>query len=105
MSLPLHWSADGLPVGVHLAAAFGNDEMLMSLSAQIEQAAPWADRQLGLIRAGGVRLRLSKIGKECHHGCAIFKELGDCIMPREGIFAKVIRGGEVKAGDIIRIAG
>lgn len=54
VSLPLHWSADGLPVGVQLAAPFGDDELLMSLSAQIERAAPWAEKQLSLIRAGGI---------------------------------------------------
>jgi amidase/6-aminohexanoate-cyclic-dimer hydrolase len=55
VSLPLHWSVDDLPVGVHLAAAFGADEMLMSLSAQIEKAAPWAAKQQSLIDMGGVR--------------------------------------------------
>jgi len=49
----------------------------------------------------GVILRVSKIGKECHHGCAIFKELGDCIMPREGIFCAVVRGGLIRPGDPI----
>ena len=44
-SLPLHWTADGLPVGIHLAAAFGRDELLMSLSARIEEARPWFDRR------------------------------------------------------------
>ncbi len=44
-SLPLHWTADGLPVGVHLAAAYGRDEMLMGLCARIEEAAPWFDRR------------------------------------------------------------
>lgn len=44
-SLPLHWTGTGLPVGVHLASAFGADEMLMSLCAQIEQAQPWFDRR------------------------------------------------------------
>ena len=54
VSLPLHWSASGLPVGVHLAMAFGEDERLMSLAAQIETAAPWAARQQRLVEAGGV---------------------------------------------------
>lgn len=49
VSLPLHWSADDLPVGVHLAMPFGHDERLMVLSAQIEQAAPWAGKQQELI--------------------------------------------------------
>ncbi|MBB3771205.1 amidase/6-aminohexanoate-cyclic-dimer hydrolase [Angulomicrobium tetraedrale] len=44
-SLPLHWTADGLPVGVHLAAAFGRDELLIGLCARIEEAAPWAARR------------------------------------------------------------
>ncbi len=50
VTLPLHWTADRLPVGIHLAAAFGEDEKLMSLSAQLEEAAPWAETQLSLIR-------------------------------------------------------
>ncbi len=47
-------------------------------------------------------LELTQIGKKCHSGCAIFREVGKCIMPKEGIFTKVIRGGFVKAGDPIR---
>ena len=44
-SLPLGTSAKGLPIGIHLAAAFGNDETLIALCAEIEQAAPWAHRR------------------------------------------------------------
>jgi MOSC domain-containing protein YiiM len=51
-----------------------------------------------------VILEMTQIGKECHAACAIRQQVGDCIMPREGIFARVIRGGRVKAGDIIEIA-
>jgi MOSC domain-containing protein YiiM len=50
-----------------------------------------------------VILKVSQIGKECHSGCAIRQEIGKCIMPREGIFARVIHGGCVRAGDNIRI--
>ncbi len=50
----------------------------------------------------GVVLEMTQIGKECHKGCAIRQQVGDCIMPREGIFAKVIRGGTVRPGDSIR---
>jgi len=46
-------------------------------------------------------LEITQIGKECHAGCAIFRQIGKCIMPKEGVFAKVIRGGSVKAGDSI----
>jgi MOSC domain-containing protein YiiM len=47
-------------------------------------------------------LEITQIGKECHNdGCVIKKATGDCIMPKEGIFAKVIQGGEAKAGDAI----
>lgn len=45
ISLPLHWSGDGLPVGVQLAAAYGREDILIRVAAQIEQAAPWADRR------------------------------------------------------------
>jgi MOSC domain-containing protein YiiM len=51
-----------------------------------------------------VILEMTQIGKECHADCAIRQQIGDCIMPREGIFARVIRGGKVKAGDMIKAA-
>lgn len=51
-----------------------------------------------------VLLRISQIGKECHTGCAVFKQAGTCIMPKEGVFAEVLHGGKVKAGDEIRPA-
>ncbi|MDD5702474.1 MAG: hypothetical protein PHU23_10550 [Dehalococcoidales bacterium] len=50
-----------------------------------------------------VLLEISQIGKECHTGCAIFKQTGKCIMPKEGVFARVIRGGVVKTGDSIEV--
>ena len=50
-----------------------------------------------------VLLEITQIGKECHSGCAIYQQIGKCIMPKEGIFARVIRGGFVRAGDQIRI--
>lgn len=46
-----------------------------------------------------VILELTQIGKECHTGCNIQKTMGECIMPREGIFCRVIRGGTVREGD------
>lgn len=50
-----------------------------------------------------VILEISQIGKECHAGCAIMRQTGKCIMPKEGIFAKVIQGGRVGTGDIIEV--
>lgn len=44
---------------------------------------------------GGAELEVTQIGKECHHGCEIFQIVGDCVMPRRGIFAKVLVGGEI----------
>ena len=52
---------------------------------------------------GGIILELTQIGKECHAGCAIYRQIGKCIMPKEGMFARVIRGGLVRAEDQIRI--
>jgi MOSC domain-containing protein YiiM len=51
----------------------------------------------------GVLLEVTQIGKECHSRCAIFHQVGDCVMPREGIFARVLLGGTVRPGDPIRI--
>ena len=48
-------------------------------------------------------LRISKIGKECHSRCAIYHQVGDCIMPRKGIFAEVLEGGEIAVGDPIEL--
>lgn len=50
-----------------------------------------------------VLLCVTQIGKECHQRCAIYYQAGDCVMPKEGIFAKVIKEGEVKVGDEIII--
>jgi MOSC domain-containing protein YiiM len=50
-----------------------------------------------------VILEISQIGKECHAGCAIFKQTGKCIMPKEGVFARVVHGGEVKTGDMVQV--
>lgn len=46
---------------------------------------------------------LTQIGKECHHGCSIYQTMGDCIMPREGVFCKVLHGGWIKEGDAFHI--
>lgn len=46
-----------------------------------------------------VILEMTQIGKECHHGCEIFQKMGDCIIPREGVFAIVIKGGKIRVGD------
>jgi len=51
--------------------------------------------------AGETELEVTQIGKKCHQGCAIFQQVGDCIMPREGIFSKVITPGTVRPGDPI----
>ncbi len=48
-------------------------------------------------------LEITQIGKECHHHCAIYKAVGDCVMPREGIFARVKKGGRIKVNDVIEI--
>lgn len=52
------------------------------------------------LQVNGAVLEITQIGKECHNsGCAIKKATGDCIMPREGVFAKVLKGGVIKEGD------
>lgn len=52
-----------------------------------------------VFRAGDVILEMTQIGKECHSHCQIYKVMGDCIMPREGVFARVLQGGVIRPGD------
>lgn len=56
------------------------------------------------IEVGTSLLEITQIGKECHHDCAIRKLAGDCVMPREGVFATVLREGVIRAGDRICIS-
>lgn len=55
------------------------------------------------LRVGGALLEVTQIGKECHKDCAIRQQVGDCIMPREGIFAHVLMGGAVRPGDPVTV--
>lgn len=55
------------------------------------------------LKVGETIQEVTQIGKKCHHGCEIFKKVGDCVMPREGIFTRVIKGGVIKAGDEIDV--
>ncbi|MCP2520845.1 MOSC domain-containing protein [Candidatus Aminicenantes bacterium AC-708-M15] len=57
-----------------------------------------------ILRIGkNVLIEITQIGKVCHTKCAIYRQTGECIMPKEGVFAKVLKGGEIKMGDIIKI--
>lgn len=55
------------------------------------------------LQIGDTVQEVTQIGKECHQHCAIYHQVGDCVMPREGIFTRVIKGGTVKAGDLIKV--
>lgn len=65
----------------------------------------WTELPLGTrVKLGkDVLVEISQIGKECHKKCAIYYQAGDCIMPREGVFAKVLEGGILQCGDVIEI--
>ena len=52
-----------------------------------------------LLTSAGIILEITQIGKECHTRCAVYHQAGDCVMPREGVFARVLSGGEIKTGD------
>jgi len=54
------------------------------------------------VQIGSTLMEVTQIGKECHTRCAIYYQAGDCVMPKEGIFAKVITGGTIKPGDEIQ---
>lgn len=51
------------------------------------------------LQCNDVILEMTQIGKECHSHCEIYKKMGECIMPTNGVFAKVIKGGKIKCGD------
>ena len=55
------------------------------------------------LQVGEVLLEVTQIGKECHADCAIRQQVGDCVMPREGIFAKVLKEGTVRTGDLVQV--
>lgn len=63
----------------------------------------WKNQPVGqMFKLGDKALvEITQIGKECHKKCAIFYRTGDCIMPKEGVFAKILKGGEIKVGDKI----
>jgi MOSC domain-containing protein YiiM len=65
----------------------------------------WKNIPIGTrVRLGGdVMIEITQIGKECHNRCAIYYKAGDCIMPREGVFARVLIEGPIKCGDPIEI--
>jgi molybdopterin adenylyltransferase len=56
-----------------------------------------------LALGGDVEVEIREFGKKCHSGCEIFEQVGDCIMPREGVFAKVVRPGMIRVGDTIGV--
>lgn len=56
-----------------------------------------------VLECNGVVLEMTQIGKECHSHCEIFKKMGECIMPTEGVFARVIRGGTISEGDRMEV--
>ncbi len=56
------------------------------------------------LHIGETLLEITQIGKECHTRCAIYHQAGDCVMPKEGVFARVLKGGEVKPGTDIVVA-
>jgi MOSC domain-containing protein YiiM len=51
-----------------------------------------------------ILVEVTQIGKECHKGCAIFQQVGSCVMPLEGIFVRILKGGKVKTGDEVKLS-
>lgn len=65
----------------------------------------WEQLRIGSrLHCADAILEITQFGKECHDRCHIFQTMGDCIMPRHGVFARVVKGGEVRAGDKVAIA-
>jgi MOSC domain-containing protein YiiM len=56
-----------------------------------------------MVKCGSVLMEMTQIGKECHSHCEIYKTMGECIMPQEGVFARVLEGGTIRRGDCITV--
>ena len=83
-----------------LKVTFGNfAENIATLGIDWQKVPVGARVKLG----DSALVEITQIGKECHHRCAIYYLAGDCIMPREGIFARVLKGGRIRCGDSIDI--
>lgn len=89
------FKAQGAPI---TAGSFGENLLVSGIDFK---ALPVGTR----LRCGAVVLEITQIGKECHKGCAIRDIVGDCIMPREGVFARVLSGGAVAVGDRLVVLG
>ncbi|MFZ5586053.1 MAG: MOSC domain-containing protein [Thermodesulfobacteriota bacterium] len=57
------------------------------------------------LRLGAVEVEVTQIGKTCHTGCAIRQQTGDCVMPRQGVFVKILNPGRVRPGDPVEVVG
>ena len=85
--------------------AAGTEDFILKFGDFAENVATegidWKAQPIGSrFRLGDEALvEITQIGKECHKKCAIYYRTGDCIMPREGVFAKILAGGEIKVGD------
>lgn len=98
-----------LPVGTRLAVS-AQDPLGSQTARQGDSPGPRGEacppvgqRDGARARRRGAVLEVTQIGKVCHTRCAVYRLVGDCVMPREGIFARVVSGGEVRAGDRIEV--
>ena len=88
---------------VHAAADSLTEESVQEGGNDSSEKAVHADRMENGEASGTALLELTQIGKACHHSCEIRKRVGVCIMPTDGVFAKVVRGGTVRTGDRVRV--
>jgi MOSC domain-containing protein YiiM len=86
---------------IAMGAAVGPGDFAENLTVQ---GLSVMDLPIGaVLQVGEALLEITQIGKACHKGCAIREQVGDCVMPREGTFARVLKGGLVRPGDIIEV--
>ena len=79
--------------------SFDKIEDFRARGAEVEDGAFGENLVVQKFQCNDVVLELTQIGKECHSGCAIFKKMGECIMPKQGVFTKVLHGGVIHPGD------
>lgn len=94
-----------LPSIRRMEAKFGAPLGFGRFGENVVVDAPLASVALGdrILLGDGVVLVVTALGKECHHGCVIRQQTGECIMPVEGVFARVVTGGDVALGATVRV--
>ena len=89
--------------GINLPALKVGSKLIIGPAPIDRSVSSESESRTGADNWCGVELEVTQLGKQCHRRCRVFEKVGDCIMPREGVFAKVTRPGRIMVGDVIEV--